>query len=67
MTDVVDPGYFTAGTGDERDTTLSIDNDMTIHLSALSADGATNLPVSHNFTTTVSSGCPFCGCRTYQK
>lgn len=65
VTDVVDPGIYRLDTGDVNDITLSIDNDSTIHMSALSADG-TPLTVSHNFTTTVSSGCPQCGSLNYR-
>ena len=52
------------GTGDSRDISLSIDNDKTIFMSELDANGDKKV-MSHNFTSIVSAGCPHCGCKTY--
>src|SRR3990167_2357590 len=37
--DIVDPGIFAGGTGDKRDTALSLDDNNTIHLSQIDSEG----------------------------
>jgi hypothetical protein len=48
-----------------QDVSCSLEDNKTIHLMQLDSEG-NPFTVMHNFSTKVTSGCPFCGCRQYK-
>jgi hypothetical protein len=57
--------YEFPGENANQDVAISLETGNTLHLMNLDSNGDP-MTVRHNFTSTISSGCPFCGCRQYK-
>lgn len=65
VTDAILPAHLTAFDGNISSHTLSISTIKDLHLIEMDSNGDPKI-FKRNFTTTVTSGCPFCGSQNWK-